>query len=472
MGFLDKFKKKKKQDAVPEEDLQQEEQVDNRRFEDLMGDADENEEPRRMSDDPSFDDFRETGEFNPFAGTEQKIDTEPVKKESRTGKRLRGGLVAGLVAAIALVTVGYTAYSFFSKPKGPIVPANKKKTESAVASVAATQGSTLPSSYSDLAKYEMEQKQRQREELIKAGKLNPAREQRQAAEAKQKAQREAKQQAERQQQQQQAAKTPSVTPPSRPSMPGYSGAQQGAARMQKPVDPYAQYNTPVGFRVTESGKVEGSGASSVFKALPGTSQATGKKYTLNVGTVIPVTLLTGLTSDSKVAGVTAQVRQDVYDSLTGKHLLIPQGAKIVGTGGGTSGRRMNANFTRIILPNGATIKLSGPHATDSMGYTGMRDKYDEKWGPAIKGAVLAGIFTGIADWVGNIDTQTTAGGGVVQSAWGNVAEKISDRLGDKAESLDSNEKPAAIIRPGFQFQVYLTEDIEVYQYQPLRGEPN
>lgn len=472
MGIFDKFKKKKQQDAVPETEVRQEEQepMDNRRFEDWMGgDDDRDDEPREeqnLNDSGSFGGYNEPDDFNPFAGTEQRIDTEPVKKESRTGKRLRGGLVAGIVAAIAMVTVGYTAYNFL-KPKAP--PQLAKKDPVPTAGIGATPGSTLPGSYSDLAKYEKEQKQKQREELIKAGKLNPAREQRQAFEAKQKAQREAKQQAERRQQQEAASRTPSVTPPSRPSMPGYSGGAQ--RQMGAKVDPYAEYKTPVGFQVTESGKVDGGGSNAIFTALPGTSQATGKKYTLHTGTVIPVTLLTGMTSDSKVAGVTAQVRQDVYDSLTGTHLLIPQGSKVVGTGGGTSGRRMNANFTRIILPNGASIRLSGPHATDSMGYTGLRDKYDEKWGPAIKGAFLAGIFTGIADWVGDIDTKTTAGGGVVESAWGNVAEKISDRLGDKAEALDKNEKPAVIIRPGFQFHVYLTEDVAIYQYQPLKGEP-
>ena len=163
--------------------------------------------------------------------------------------------------------------------------------------------------------------------------------------------------------------------------------------------------------------------------------------------------------------------QDVYDSLTGTHLLIPQGAKVVGTAGAAKGRRMSVTFNRIILPNGASIKLTGSQSADGQGYNGLRDKYDEKWGPTIKGALFAGLFTGLADWIGDIDTKETSGGGLAQSAWGRVAEKVSDRLEDKADAIDKMEQPAVIIRPGYQFHVFLTDDIEIYQYQPLKGEP-
>ena len=264
----------------------------------------------------------------------------------------------------------------------------------------------------------------------------------------------------------------SMNPPARPSMPADmddddkgTGTKRSNRRRENP------YSSPVGFNVTESGKVSNGAANAIFTALPGTGQATGKKYKLHAGTVVPVTLITGLTSDSQSAGATAQVRQDVYDSLTGTHLLIPQGAKVVGTAGAAKGRRMSVTFNRIILPNGASIKLTGSQSADGQGYSGLRDKYDEKWAPTIKGALFAGLFTGLADWIGDIDTKETSGGGLAQSAWGRVAEKVSDRLEDKADAIDKMEQPAVIIRPGYQFHVFLTDDIEIYQYQPLKGEP-
>ena len=473
---------------MPDDTVRDDEEMQNEsegRYEDFVNqDRDEDTEGRDGQirddyDDLSFDRYRETGSLdNPFSGGEQEIDTTPVERQSRKGRRLKGGLVAGIVAAIAMIAVGAMAYNFLKPKEGPIINRGGGQTkEVETANVNTTPGAGLPSSYSDLAKYEAEMKEKERAELIKSGKLNPAADHVRAVEAKQAAERA---QREREAAEREKQRVPDVTPPSRPSMPqnqgnnnynqGYNNNGRGVPS-GPPVNPYAKYNTPVGFQVTESGKVSNSNdANAVFTALPGSGQATGKKFKLHSGTIIPVTLLTGLTSDSHSAGVTAQVRQDVYDSLTGTHLLIPQGSKVIGKAGGASGRRMAVNFDRIILPNGASIKLSGPHATDGQGYTGLRDKYDEKWGPTMKGALLSGIIAGIADMVGDIDTRVEDGT-TIQSAWGTVANKIGDRLSEKADSLDKSDPPAVKIRPGFQFNVFLTEDVEIFGYKPYSGEP-
>ena len=88
------------------------------------------------------------------------------------------------------------------------------------------------------------------------------------------------------------------------------------------------------------------------------SRQTG--YTLSAGTVIPATMLTGITSDSPGGDVVAQVRQDVYDSLTGKYLLIPQGTRLIGTSGTAGSRgnkRLGVIFKRLIFPNGTSVNL-------------------------------------------------------------------------------------------------------------------
>lgn len=480
MKFSNPFKKK--QQPIPDEDIRNDEdlQGESSRYEDLVNqerdDDYEEHDNRRYDDysDLSFDRYRETGELdNPFSGSEQTIDTAPLEKEAKRGRRLKGGLVAGIVAAIAMIAVGAMAYNFLKPKEGPIIQRGQGPTRPAAsADVETTPGSSLPSSYSDLSKYEAEMKQREREELIKSGRLNPAAEHVRNVEAKQ-----AKEEADKQRMLAAQNRQPNVTPPSRPSMPqnqGNTGYNQGYNYNMQPTqpreNPYAKYNTPVGFQVTESGKVTNNdSANSVFTAFPGTAQAVGKKYTITSGTIIPVTLITGLTSDSQSAGVTAQVRQDVYDSLTGNHLLIPQGSKVIGKTGGKTGRRMAVTFDRIILPNGASIKLSGPYGTDGQGYTGLRDKYDEKWGPTMKGAFLSGIIAGIADMVGDIDTRVEDGT-TIQSAWGTVATKIGDRLSEKADALDKDDPPAIKVRPGFQFNVFLTEDIQVFGYTPYTGE--
>jgi conjugal transfer protein trbI len=78
----------------------------------------------------------------------------------------------------------------------------------------------------------------------------------------------------------------------------------------------------------------------------------GGGYVLNAGSVIQATLLTGVTSNVPNGDVVAQVRQDIYDSLTGRYLLIPQGSRLIGKTALAGGKRIGVVFQRIILPNG------------------------------------------------------------------------------------------------------------------------
>jgi type IV secretory pathway VirB10-like protein len=59
---------------------------------------------------------------------------------------------------------------------------------------------------------------------------------------------------------------------------------------------------------------------------PDRVQPAASRYVVQAGSIIPAALITGLRSDLP-GQVTAQVTEDVYDSPTGKTLLIPQGAR-------------------------------------------------------------------------------------------------------------------------------------------------
>ena len=52
-------------------------------------------------------------------------------------------------------------------------------------------------------------------------------------------------------------------------------------------------------------------------------------YEVKAGSYIPAALITGINSDLP-GSVNAQVTENVYDTVTGNYLLIPQGAKLVG----------------------------------------------------------------------------------------------------------------------------------------------
>ncbi|PTQ62858.1 conjugative transfer protein TrbI [Sphingomonas sp. PP-CE-3G-477] len=97
---------------------------------------------------------------------------------------------------------------------------------------------------------------------------------------------------------------------------------------------------------------------------------------LSAGSIIAASLITGLRSDLP-ALVTAQVTERVYDSATGSILLIPQGARLIGSYDSVVAfgqRRALIAWQRIILPDGSSIRLDNVPATDPSGYAGLADK--------------------------------------------------------------------------------------------------
>ena len=191
----------------------------------------------------------------------------------------------------------------------------------------------------------------------------------------------------------------------------------------------------------------------------------GTSYTLNAGTVIPATLLTGITSDVPGGDVVAQIRQDVYDSLTGTHLLIPQGSRLIGTSG-QAGRRGNKRigviFTRIILPSGVSIILPEQKAIDGVGYPGLEDEYTEHKGAAYGSAFMAALLGAAAqsatgDTSG--DDERSPGQEAVAGA---VAEIL--RTGEKFVDRELQKQPTITINPGFQFSVFINQDLNLGEY--------
>lgn len=191
----------------------------------------------------------------------------------------------------------------------------------------------------------------------------------------------------------------------------------------------------------------------------------GISYTLNAGTVIPATLLTGITSDVPGGDVVAQIRQDVYDSLTGTHLLIPQGSRLIGTSGQAGSRgnkRIGVIFTRIILPSGVSIILPDQKAIDGVGYPGLEDEYTEHKGAAY-GSVFMAALLGAAAQSATGDTSGDDERSPGQEAVaGAVAEIL--RTGEKFVDRELQKQPTITINPGFQFSVFINQDLNLGEY--------
>lgn len=181
---------------------------------------------------------------------------------------------------------------------------------------------------------------------------------------------------------------------------------------------------------------------------------------LRAGSVIPATLLTGITSDVPGSDVVAEVRQDVYDSQTGMHLLIPQGSRIIGTSGKAGSRgnaRIGVVFTRIILPDGTSIQLPNQNAIDGTGMPGMKDQYTQHSGSIFRSAFMTSILGAAAQAAtGNTsgDDDRSPGQEAVSGAVAQVmqaASKLVDRAADQEATIT--------IRPGTAFSLFINQDL-------------
>src|SRR5258707_258750 len=118
------------------------------------------------------------------------------------------------------------------------------------------------------------------------------------------------------------------------------------------------------------------------------------RFVVQAGAVIPAALITGIRSDLP-GQVTAQVTENVYDSPTGKYLLIPQGSKLVGAYDSqvSFGQdRVLLVWTRLLMPNGRSIVLERQSGADAQGFAGLEDEVDHHWGRLVMAAALSTVL--------------------------------------------------------------------------------
>jgi type IV secretion system protein TrbI len=181
---------------------------------------------------------------------------------------------------------------------------------------------------------------------------------------------------------------------------------------------------------------------------------------LQAGAVIPASLITGLRSDLP-GPVTAQVTEDVYDSPTGKTLLIPQGARLIGqydaqVSFGQS--RALLIWNRLIMPNGKSIVLERQPGADSEGYAGLEDEVDNHWGMLFQAAILSTLLSvGSEAGTGNNENS------LVQAIRQGASQSFN-QTGEQLVGRSLNIQPTITIRPGFPVRVIVTHDLVLEPY--------
>ena len=184
-------------------------------------------------------------------------------------------------------------------------------------------------------------------------------------------------------------------------------------------------------------------------------------YILQAGSVIAAALITGIRSDLP-GEITAQVTENVFDSPTGRYLLIPQGSKLIGQYDSEvafSQRRVQLVWNRLILPDGSSIVLERQPGADTQGYSGLEDGVDNHWGTLFKAAVLSTLLS-VGSEAGTSDQENN----LAQAIRGGASTSVS-QIGQQIVERNLNVQPTLTIRPGFPLRVMVERDLLLSPYQ-------
>ncbi len=178
-------------------------------------------------------------------------------------------------------------------------------------------------------------------------------------------------------------------------------------------------------------------------------------FEVMAGTVIPASLITGVNSDLP-GTVIAQVTQNVYDTVTGQYVLIPQGARLIGRYDSVIAfgqSRALLVWSRIIYPDGASIVIDNMPASDVAGYAGLSDKVDFHTFRLLKGVVLSTLL-GVGTELSFGESESD-----IVAALRESAQTAANQAGQKIVQRNLDIQPTIKIRPGWPLRVIVHKDL-------------
>ncbi|MCG8596677.1 MAG: TrbI/VirB10 family protein [Kiloniellales bacterium] len=195
---------------------------------------------------------------------------------------------------------------------------------------------------------------------------------------------------------------------------------------------------------------------------PHALQDPASPYQVMAGTIIPASLITGINSDLP-GDIIAQVTEHVYDTVTGRFLLIPQGSRLIGAYDSVIAfgqDRALVIWNRIILPDGSSIVIENLPATDTQGYAGLEDKVDFHTWRLLKGIVLSTLL--------GVGTELTFGGeeGDLVRSLRESSQDSANQVGQRITERNLNIQPTIDIRFGWPLRVIVNKDLIL---RPYRG---
>lgn len=188
-------------------------------------------------------------------------------------------------------------------------------------------------------------------------------------------------------------------------------------------------------------------------------------YELRAGFVIPGTLISGI--NSQLPGqIMAQISQDVFDTATGKHKLLPQGSRLVGTYSSEVAygqARVLVAWQRLVFPDGKAMDIGAMPGADGAGYAGFNDQVDNHYLRIFGSALLmSAISAGATLSQQNQGDGNNNGGTFAPNAQSTLSSALGQQLGQATVQMISKNlaiSPTLEIRPGYRFNIIVTKDL-------------
>lgn len=181
-------------------------------------------------------------------------------------------------------------------------------------------------------------------------------------------------------------------------------------------------------------------------------------YQLMAGAVIPAALLTSIRSDLP-GQVIATVTEHVYDTVTGRFLLVPQGSRLLGQYDSQIAygqRRLLLVWTRLIRPDGSSLVLDRLPATDVAGQAGLEDHVDWHLGRTLAGAALSTLIGVGAEMAA---PESADADGRIVIAIRQSAQETVNQVGQQITRRNLDLQPTLTVRAGYPVRVVVNQDL-------------
>ncbi|MBI2772564.1 MAG: hypothetical protein HYX47_23285 [Burkholderiales bacterium] len=185
------------------------------------------------------------------------------------------------------------------------------------------------------------------------------------------------------------------------------------------------------------------------------------RYEIKTGSILPALLITQINSDLP-GDIVAQVSQNVYDSVSGRYLLVPQGTKLYGhydSGVAFGQDRLLVVWSRLIYPNGDTIDLGGMAAVDKAGMAGLADKVNHHYVRTFSAALLTSLFTAGMQLSQPLPAPGSNVAMTTQQVGAGAVGQQMGQLGLEIVKRNLRVQPTIEVRRGSQFSVMVSKDL-------------